>query len=168
LQFSEYAPANSSQSAPDTEVSAYWLKRFEQIPPVLDYPSRSSSAGSQIIQRATYRARIDAPICKQIKQAGAKQGCTLFATLLTGFAALLHRLTAQNDLVIGIPTAGQSLLENGSLVRTLRKLPAGFVVRRSVRTPGAVIRTSSASKAHRPSIVLRSPDLQPTAPWFTI
>jgi len=115
VQFSEYARL-LSQSAPDAEVSDYWLKRFEQIPPVLELPTDRPRPAVKSFNGATYRARIDAPIYKQIKQAGAKQGCTLFATLLTGFASLLHRLTAQSDLVIGIPTAGQSLLENGSLV----------------------------------------------------
>ena len=39
-------------------------------------------------QGSTYRARIDADTYKLIKQAGAKQGCTLFSTLLGSFAAL--------------------------------------------------------------------------------
>ena len=115
VQFSEYA-RQQSQSAPDAEVSAYWLKRFEQISPALELPTDRPRPAVKSFNGATYRARIDAPIYEQIKQAGAKQGCTLFATLLTGFASLLHRLTAQSDIVIGIPTAGQSLLGNGNLV----------------------------------------------------
>jgi amino acid adenylation domain-containing protein len=114
-QFSEYA-RQQSESAPDPEVGAYWLDRFEQIPPVLELPTDRPRPAVKSFNGATYRARIDAPFYNQIKQAGAKRGCTLFATLLTGFASLLHRLTAQSDIVIGIPTAGQSLLENGSLV----------------------------------------------------
>jgi len=115
VQFSEYA-RQLSQSAPDPEVGSYWLKRFEQIPPVLELPTDRPRPALKSFNGSTYRTRIDGAAYKQIKQAGAKQGCTLFATLLTGFATLLHRLTAQSDLVIGIPTAGQSLLENGSLV----------------------------------------------------
>ncbi len=115
VQFSEYA-RQQSQSAPDPEIGAYWLKRFERIPPVLELPTDRPRPAVKSFNGATYRARIDATIYKQVKQAGAKQGCTLFATLLTGFASLLHRLTAQSDIVIGIPTAGQSLLENGRLV----------------------------------------------------
>jgi len=115
LQFSEYA-RQQSESAPDAEVAAYWRQRFEQLPPVLELPTDRPRPAVKSFNGATYRARIDAAVYKQIRQAGAKQGCTLFATLLTGFAALLHRLTAQSDIVIGIPTAGQSLLENGNLV----------------------------------------------------
>jgi amino acid adenylation domain-containing protein len=115
LQFSEYA-RQQSESALDEEVAAYWRKQFEQLPPVLELPTDRPRPAVKSFKGATYRARIDAAIYKQIRQAGAKQGCTLFATLLTGFASLLHRLTAQSDIVIGIPTAGQSLLENGNLV----------------------------------------------------
>ena len=115
LQFSEYA-RRQSQNANDGEVAAYWLKQFEQIPPVLDLPTDRPRPHIKSFKGATYRARIDAPTYKHIRQAGAKQGCTLFATLLTGFASLLRRLTGQSDIVIGIPTAGQSLLENGTLV----------------------------------------------------
>jgi len=115
LQLSEYA-RQQSESALDEEVAAYWRKRFERLPPVLELPTDRPRPAVKSFKGATYRARIDAAIYKQVRQAGAKQGCTLFATLLTGFASLLHRLTAQNDIVIGIPTAGQSLLDNGNLV----------------------------------------------------
>jgi amino acid adenylation domain-containing protein len=115
LKFSEYA-RRQSQNSNDQEVGAYWIKRFEQIPPVLELSTDRPRPAVKSYKGATYRARIDAAICKQLRQAGAKQGCTLFATLLTGFASLLHRLTAQTDIVIGIPTAGQSLLEGGNLV----------------------------------------------------
>jgi amino acid adenylation domain-containing protein len=114
LQFSEYARQQAQKD--DEEVAAYWLKRFEQTPPVLELPTDRTRPAVKSFKGATYRTRIDASICKQIRQAGAKQGCTLFATLLTGFASLLRRLTAQTDIVIGIPTAGQSLLDNGNLV----------------------------------------------------
>jgi amino acid adenylation domain-containing protein len=115
LQFSEYA-RQQSQNADDREVAAYWLKRFAQIPPALELPTDRPRPAVKSFKGATYRLRIDAATYKQIRQAGAKQGCTLFATLITGFASLLHRLTAQSDIIIGIPTAGQSLLENGTLV----------------------------------------------------
>ena len=43
-----------------------------------------------------------------MRKAGARQGCTLFATLLTAFDVLLHRLSGQDDVVVGVPAAGQS------------------------------------------------------------
>jgi amino acid adenylation domain-containing protein len=118
MQFSEYARAQSSTSVVGdlAQVETYWLKQFEQLPPVLNLPTDRTRPAVKSFKGSTYRARIDAASYKQIKKAGAQQGCTLFVTLLTGFATLLHRLTAQDDIVVGIPTAGQSLLDNGNLV----------------------------------------------------
>ena len=50
------------------------------------------------------------------EEIGAKHGCTLFVTLLAGFEALLSRLSGQEDFVVGVPMAGQTLLENSHLV----------------------------------------------------
>src|SRR5262249_29129017 len=65
---------------------------------------------------ATFRSTIPAESYRRIKRAGAQRGCTLFVTLLAGFNALLHRLTSQEEIVIGIPAAGQSSIEGSSLV----------------------------------------------------
>ena len=118
MQFSEYARAQSSVpvSAELALVETYWLKQFEQLPPVLNLPTDRPRPAVKSFEGSTVRAFIDAATYKQIKKAGAQQGCTLFVTLLSGFATLLHRLTAQDDIVIGIPTAGQSLLDDGNLV----------------------------------------------------
>jgi amino acid adenylation domain-containing protein len=118
IQFSEYARAQSSAplTAELTGVETYWLKQFEQLPPVLNLPTGRPRPAVKSFEGSTYRAHIGVASYKQIKKAGAQQGCTLFVTLLAGFATLLHRLTAQDDIVIGIPTAGQSLLDDGNLV----------------------------------------------------
>jgi len=118
VQFSDYALQQSQASAGQqtVEARAYWVKEFESLPPALDLPADRQRPALKSFQGATYRAHIDAATYRQIKTAGAKQGCTLFATLFSGFISLLYRLTGQSDIVVGIPTAGQSLLENGNLV----------------------------------------------------
>ena len=47
---------------------------------------------------------------------GTQHSCTLFVTLLAGFEVLISRLSGQEDLVIGVPMAGQALLDNSYLV----------------------------------------------------
>ncbi len=51
-----------------------------------------------------------------MKKSGAKAGNTLFVTLLGAFQALMGRLCDQSEVVVGVPTAGQSLLEDQILV----------------------------------------------------
>jgi amino acid adenylation domain-containing protein len=118
VEFSRYAHEQEQQSktSNSNEVASYWLTRFQDPVPPLELPYDRPRPAVKSFKGATHRTRIEAAAYKQIKQSGARLGCTLFATLLSGFATLLHRLANQNDIVIGIPAAGQSLLENGSLV----------------------------------------------------
>jgi amino acid adenylation domain-containing protein len=118
VPFSDYAreEARSVGSRERSEVEAYWVKQFEEPPPALELPTDRPRARVKSFKGSTFRAHIDLATCKQIQQAGARQGCTLFVTLFAGFASLLYRLTSQEDIVVGIPTAGQSLLEDGRLV----------------------------------------------------
>ncbi|MGA8233752.1 MAG: amino acid adenylation domain-containing protein [Candidatus Acidiferrales bacterium] len=118
VQFGDYArtQAANRETADFAGVESYWMQQFAELPPVLDLPTDRPHPAVKTFQGSTYRTRIDADTYKLIKQAGAKQGCTLFSTLLGSFAALLHRLSGQDDIVIGIPTAGQSMLDDGTLV----------------------------------------------------
>ena len=118
VRFSEYATKqrNEHGSSEDANVETYWLGQFKDLPAPLDLPVDRPRPSVKGYAGATYRARIDAEAYRKIKSMGSKKGCTLFATLLAGFQALLHRLANQNDVVVGIPAAGQSLLDAGSLV----------------------------------------------------
>ena len=89
---------------------------FKTIPPALELPLDRPRASVKTYAGSTYRTQIGPEPARKIKQLGAKNGCTLFVTLLAGFQALLHRLSSQNDIVVGIPTAGQTLVEGGNLV----------------------------------------------------
>ena len=78
------------------------------------------------------RGRIGLEAYGDLKRASAKAGCTLYVTLLVGFEMLLHRLTGQDEVVVGISTAGQALYEDASLVGhavhflpMLSELPSG-------------------------------------------
>ncbi len=59
---------------------------------------------------------VDAALMGRLKQMGAKHGCTLFATLLAAVQVLVGRLSQQDDLVVAVPAAAQSLLEGEVLV----------------------------------------------------
>ncbi|MGO9835641.1 MAG: amino acid adenylation domain-containing protein, partial [Polyangiaceae bacterium] len=51
-----------------------------------------------------------------LRKVGARAGCSLFVTLLSGFEVLMYRLTGQDDLLVGIPVAGQSVASSPDLV----------------------------------------------------
>jgi amino acid adenylation domain-containing protein len=118
LTFREYALAQEAHflGAEGAANEDFWVKQFAELPPLLSLPLDRPRPAFKSFDGATYRKKIDAATYKKIKQAGAKQKCTLFVTLMAGFHGLLSRLTGQDDIVVGIPAAGQSLVENKVLV----------------------------------------------------
>jgi len=88
---------------------AFWRARFEQIPDLPDLPSDRPRAQVRSFAGATARRRIDVTTYQGLEQAAARHHATLFTTLLTGLQTLIWRLSGQDDVVIGVPTAGQSL-----------------------------------------------------------
>ena len=95
----------------------FWLEQFQEPVPLLDLPTDRPRRGScRRFRGATHRTKITGDVYQAIKKVGAKQKCTLFVTLLSGLQMLLSRLSGQDDITIGIPTAGQSLLDDAVLV----------------------------------------------------
>ncbi|MGH6935144.1 MAG: condensation domain-containing protein, partial [Methylocella sp.] len=98
------------------EAEAYWLQQFAQPPEPLALPLDHPRPALKSFRGDTLRGTIDASLYERVKQAAARNGCTLFAVLLTAYQLLLARLSGQTDIVAGIPTAGQSLHGEGPLV----------------------------------------------------
>ncbi|MBS1799358.1 MAG: amino acid adenylation domain-containing protein [Acidobacteria bacterium] len=118
MPFSEYATAQEKHftSIEGAAVESYWTKKFEILPPLLDLPLDNARPAMKSFEGATYSKKIDLQTLKEVKKAGAQQKCTLFVTLLSAFSALLSRLSNQDDIVVGVPAAGQSLVEDKTLV----------------------------------------------------
>jgi amino acid adenylation domain-containing protein len=86
----------------------YWLGRFGSELPVLDLPTDRPRPPVKSCRSSRLDATIDAALLTALKKAGAQQRASLFIVLLAAFKALLFRLTEQEDLVVGVPGAGQS------------------------------------------------------------
>jgi len=117
LQFSSYARAQKqADPAAVAETEAFWLKEFAESVPQLELPTDRPRPEMKSYNGASRCRRIDAALHQAVKKAGARQGSTLFVTLLAAFQALVGRLCDQDEVVVGVPTAGQSLLEEQILV----------------------------------------------------
>ncbi len=117
-RFTQYAAractaARSSVRAVDER---HWLDQFSGTLPVLDLPSDRVRPARRTFEAGREDLLIPAPLAGAVRAAGARTGSSLFVTLLGGFATLLHRLTGQDDLVIGVPSAGQAASGDEGLV----------------------------------------------------
>ncbi|MBU8974939.1 amino acid adenylation domain-containing protein [Lysobacter sp. MMG2] len=127
--FADYALAEAEHPHGATYRSdeAYWLKRFADGGPVLDLPTDRTRPTRRTFASIREDHILDNELVAAVRRLGARQGASLFATLLAGFAGLLSRLTAQNDVVIGIPAAGQSVDGHDHLVgHCVNLLPLRF------------------------------------------
>ncbi|SEO95529.1 amino acid adenylation domain-containing protein [Luteibacter sp. UNC138MFCol5.1] len=108
--FSNFALAEAAHAGSETarEDETYWLDRFAGPVPVLDLPTDRSRPRRRTFTSRREDRMLDAVEVAGIKRLGASHGASFYATLLTGFAILLRRIAGQDDVVIGIPTAGQA------------------------------------------------------------
>ncbi|MGP6156223.1 MAG: amino acid adenylation domain-containing protein [Vulcanimicrobiaceae bacterium] len=115
--FARYAQAQHDRDpAEHAKVEAYWLAQFQEPVRPLELPTDRPRGSLRSFSGATRSTSIDQTLYRSVKKAGARQGCTLFVTLLTAFQALMGRFADQNDVVVGVPTAGQSLLDGEIVV----------------------------------------------------
>ncbi len=118
LPFSRHALTQAEwlQSPERKALGSWWTKRFAESVDPLELPADRPRPSVKSFAGGTARRRIDAEHAAKIRRFGAQSGCTMFATLLAAFKVLLHRLSNQADIVVGIPAAGQSLLDGETLV----------------------------------------------------
>ena len=118
MSFAAYEKSQKDflDSPAGARVEKYWLEQFLSPAPLLDLPTDRPRPSVKEFKGATYRRKIGAAIYNNIKKLGAKHKCTPFVTLLSGLEILLSRLSGHDDIVVGVPTAGQSLLDDALLV----------------------------------------------------
>ena len=118
MQFSEYARLQATLQGGDEGVrdEIYWLDQLAGPAPALQLPADKPRPALRTYNGARETATFSVALHEELKTVAGQHGCTLFMLLLAGFSALMHRLSGQDDLVIGIPTAGQLLAGDKSLV----------------------------------------------------
>ncbi|WP_157877824.1 non-ribosomal peptide synthetase, partial [Streptomyces kanamyceticus] len=95
-------------AAKGAEDLAYWKKALEGELPVLALPAdRPRPAVLSSNGRALFRT-LDPELSEGVRKLGKRRRSTLFMTLLAAYAAALHRVTGQDDLVIGTPMSDRT------------------------------------------------------------
>lgn len=117
-------PALSDARRADQE---YWVNQFAHIPPNLDLPTDRARTAWRSFASARCDYVLDRELIAGVRSAGAKMGASFFVTLLGAFGGLLQRLTGESQLVVGVPTAGQSVDGFQSLIgHCVNLLPIKF------------------------------------------
>jgi amino acid adenylation domain-containing protein len=109
--FSSYADDEQEYvgSEEQAKTEKFWLDQYKDSVPVLNLPTDFPRP-----KLRTYKSeQIDFPfntqLLEQLKKIGLKSGCSLVTTLMSAFEVFLYKQTGQDDIVIGLPSAGQAV-----------------------------------------------------------
>jgi hypothetical protein len=106
----------SLSAASLNEQGDYWRGALVGAPPVLDLPTDRPRPARQDHAGATAPLEFDERLVDALKALSLRRGATLFMTLLAGWAALLSRLSGQQDVVIGAAVANRGRAEIEPLI----------------------------------------------------
>jgi amino acid adenylation domain-containing protein len=118
MPFSSYAlkEHEETQAGAYAENERYWVDVFTGHTPVLELPTDRPRPAMKTYNGSTLNASLGAELMAELRHASSRLGCTLYVTLLSAFQMLMHRLTRQSEVVVGISSAGQALFDGTSLV----------------------------------------------------
>ena len=95
---------------------AYWKKELDGAPTLLEFPSEKTRPAVQSFRGATELFEIPKEVARRLKSLANQEHATLFMTLHAAFAALLHRYSGQDDILIGTPISGRTQIESEQLI----------------------------------------------------
>ncbi|HEY6802284.1 MAG TPA: aminotransferase class III-fold pyridoxal phosphate-dependent enzyme [Pyrinomonadaceae bacterium] len=114
VQFSEYVLSQADEGSVEfAQAETYWLDKYRESVPVLELPTDKPRPPEQTFAAHRQTTIIDTAAYLELKRWSAQQDVTLFTTLLAAFNVLLHHLTKQRDLIVGIHAAGQLSMSGG-------------------------------------------------------
>ncbi len=135
LHYKDYAvwqQAEAQQSALAQQKS-FWLEEYSGLPPVLELPydhkrplvknHRGGNLGFVLEEKQT----------AQLNSIAESEGATLFMVMLSIYNILLNKLSNQEDIVIGTPTAGRQHADVDNMIgmfvntMALRNYPKGTI-----------------------------------------
>ncbi|MEM9223349.1 MAG: amino acid adenylation domain-containing protein [Pseudomonadota bacterium] len=114
--FTRYAVHEARTPDKGLKEEAFWKDVYKTVPALPELPLDRPRPPVRSYAGATTTYHLGSDLHRAVKKAGAKQGATLFTTLFGTLQVLLARLSGERDIVIGCPTAGQSLLDDPALV----------------------------------------------------
>jgi non-ribosomal peptide synthetase component F len=118
VQYQDYAEWQRGRMQDEDMVKAldYWRDQLRGAPSKLHLPTDHIDTKSQLYLGRQVRCPLGESIVGELSRLSRQERSSLFMTLLTGFVALLARITGQTDLVVGVPIAGRTRVELSGLI----------------------------------------------------
>ena len=99
----------------------YWKGALAGAPALLELPWDHARPAQQNYSGGLSPIELEETLLIGLKELSRRHGATLFMTLLGGWAALMGRLSGQEEVVIGIPVANRGRVEIEKLIGFFRE-----------------------------------------------
>ncbi|MBI3417727.1 MAG: amino acid adenylation domain-containing protein, partial [Verrucomicrobia bacterium] len=108
MQLSDYVrwQGEQSQSGATATDEAFWVKHLTGIPAGLDLPTDRPRPPLTTYRGGRLSMKLDRELTGRVRKAGAGLRSSMFMTLFAAHNVWLHRLSGQDDLVVGVPFEG--------------------------------------------------------------
>ncbi len=118
LQYADYAvwQRGALESESSAKRLSYWTGNLAGAPPLLDIPTDFPRPAVQGYEGNERTLPVPPELLRALEDLSRTGRVTLFMTLLTAFYVLLHRYTAQDDIVVGTPISGRNHLETEGVI----------------------------------------------------
>ena len=139
--YADYALAECSEANLHIQQAdeSYWLETFREIPPPLDLPCDRARGTQRQFASLREDVIVDAHTSDGLRAFAAANSSSLFAVMFSAYAALLSRLSGQQDLVVGISAAAQAAQGLDDLVgHGVHMLPVRVRVDAGADMPGII------------------------------
>jgi len=95
---------------------AYWRAQLAGAPMLLELPADRPRPPVLSYRGGAHLVAVDAALSTAIARLARRAGATLFMTLTAAWNLLLHRLSSQDDLLVGFPIANRGSVETEDLI----------------------------------------------------
>jgi non-ribosomal peptide synthetase component F/acyl carrier protein len=98
---------------------AYWKRKLGGTLPVLALPTDRPRPAVQTYRGAAPRMELPLPLCRSVRALSREENATLFMTMLSAYALLLHRYSGQDELCVGSGVANRRWQESEGVMGML-------------------------------------------------
>ncbi|HYT50083.1 MAG TPA: amino acid adenylation domain-containing protein, partial [Pyrinomonadaceae bacterium] len=94
----------------------YWKQELADAPTALDLPADYPRPAIRSYEGRRISVLLPREVSEAIRRLSRSENATIFMTLLAAFQTLLFRYSGQEDVVVGTPVAGRSMIETEDLI----------------------------------------------------
>jgi hypothetical protein len=117
-RYSDYAieQTEASESEESRQTEQYWIDQFNGSSHLLNVPTDNPRPAMRTYKSKRADFTLDAALVAEVKQMARKAGTSFVTTLMAAFEVFLQQITGHEEIILGLPAAGQSATGNYGLV----------------------------------------------------